>query len=69
MNSISFVIIICAAVFASGSLEQFNERSWMDKQGRDKYFEYSSELVVPAAFDENSVEVVQPVEIVTKVRE
>ena len=61
MNSFSFVIIICAAILsARGSLEQFNEQAWMDRQSQDKYFEYS-ELTVPAVVDANSVEVVQPV--------
>lgn len=68
MNSISFVIIICAAVTVSGSLEQIKEQAWMDQQAKDKYFEYSSELLVPAAVDENSVEVVETVTKVIKVK-
>jgi hypothetical protein len=61
MNAISFVIIICATIYGvCGSLEQFNEQAWMDKQSQDKYFEYS-ELTASALVDaENSVDTVQP---------
>lgn len=67
MNAISFVIIICAAIYgARGSWEHLNEQAWMDKQGREKYFEYS-DLTAPAVA-ENSVDAFQPAVIKTRVR-
>lgn len=69
MNSISFVIVICAAAMTvRGSLEQIKEQAWMDKQAQDKYFEYSGELLVPVGLAENSVEVVETVQKQDKVR-
>jgi hypothetical protein len=68
MNSISFVIMICAVIAVRGSLEQIKEQAWLEQQAQDKFLEYSGELVVPAEVDVNSVEVVQTTQKVPKVR-
>lgn len=68
MKIISFVIIICAAIVSTrGSFEQFNEQAWMDKQSKDKYFEYS-ELTAPVDAAENRVDPVEFQKTKTKVR-
>lgn len=66
------VIVISLAITktTSGSIEQFDENSWMDNTARDKYFEYS-DLAAPYVDLTNysdNIDLVQFNEAETRVR-
>lgn len=59
MKQISCFIIVCVALKASASTEQFDESAWMDHAGSDKYFEYSDLTQPVIVKNKNRVDVVQ----------